>query len=91
MIRKKWYFQPAEYPINEYEENNYLFIIYGNELSDEDLKEKKFQNYPIIPLSELKDFLIKHPNWRLYKDFVNDVMKEDIVLLEGIKLYTPSF
>ena len=58
MIREKWYFQPAE--------------------------------YPIIPLSELKDFLIKHLNWRLYKDFVNDVMKEDIVLLEGIKLYTPS-
>lgn len=39
MIREKWYFQPAEYPINEYEENNYLFIIYGNELFDEDLKK----------------------------------------------------
>ena len=43
MIREKWYFQPAEYPINEYEENNYVFIIYGNELSDEDLKEKNFK------------------------------------------------
>ena len=54
MIREKWYFQPAEYPINEYEENNYLFIIYGNELSDEGLKEKK-----ISKLSYNTSFRIK--------------------------------
>ena len=50
MIREKWYFQPAEYPINEYEENmdfdieemfakSSLLEEYGQEL---ELKDGQF-------------------------------------------------
>lgn len=75
---ENYYFVPTA-PIDW--NNNFFYVYKKEQLTDKQLNSKKMLNeYPIIHITKLKDFMLKHKNFSFDFDYFESEIPEIEVL-----------